>query len=162
MASGKSTIGRKLARKLGWKFCDTDSLIVREHGAIASIFQSDGEPVFRRYEHDAIRVALDEPASSVVALGGGALTYPANLPLLTRHAYCIFIKVSPEQILGRVRRSREFRPLLGDAPTLDRVRELYATRLPAYESADYTVDASERSDATVIDEIAGWLECTRR
>jgi shikimate kinase len=90
------------------------------------------------------------------------LTFRANRGLLAAQAYRVFIKVPAEQILGRVRRTREARPLLGDAPTLERIRELYAGRMAQYERADYIVDASDRSDAMVIDEILGWLECKHR
>ncbi|HYL26863.1 MAG TPA: shikimate kinase [Candidatus Nitrosotalea sp.] len=157
MASGKSTIGRKLARKLGRPFVDTDALVVRERGPISAIFASEGEPVFRGYESDAIRTALANPLPSVIALGGGALTEPANVPLLAESAYRVFIKASPEQILSRVRVSREIRPLLGSAPTLAGIKELYQRRLPQYEAADLTVDVSRRSDANAVDEIVEWL-----
>ncbi|HEX3671054.1 MAG TPA: shikimate kinase [Candidatus Cybelea sp.] len=157
MASGKSTIGRRLARRLSWEFCDTDSLVTREHGAIADIFTSEGEPAFRAYEHDALAAALDRPVSTVIALGGGTLTLAANRELVRHRAYCVFIKVSPKQILARILRSREARPLLGNDPTLARISELYAKRMADYESADFAIDASRRSDAQVIAEILHWL-----
>lgn len=153
MASGKSTIGRKLARKLAWGFCDTDSLVKRKHGPISEIFASEGEPAFRAYEQDALAAALERPESTVIALGGGALTTAANRKLLQRYAYCVFIKVSPEQILARIRRSRQVRPLLGSDPTPARISELYAERMGDYESADFAIDANRRSDAEVIAEI---------
>lgn len=157
MASGKSTIGRKLARKLGRPFVDTDALVVRERGPIGAIFAGEGEPAFRRYEADAVRAALANPTPSVIALGGGALTQPANVPLIAQSAYRVFIKASPEQILSRVRVSRETRPLLGSAPTLAEIRELYQRRLPQYEAADLTVDVSRRSDAKAVEEIVEWM-----
>lgn len=157
MASGKSTIGRRLARRLAWAFCDTDSLVTHEHGAISDIFTSEGEPAFREYEHDALAAALQRRESTVIALGGGTLTLAANRDLVRRSAYSVFIKVSPKQILARIRRSREVRPLLGNDATLARVSELYAKRMPDYESADFVIDASRRSDAEVIAEILQWL-----
>lgn len=157
MASGKTTIGRKLARKLGYAFCDTDALVVRDHGAIAEIFAAEGEAAFRRYESDAIEAALRAPAPSVIALGGGALTGAHNRDLLEARAHRFFIKLSPEQLLARIRRSRSVRPMLGETPTLARIRELYAQRLPDYQRVDYVVDASCKSDAQVIAEIEGWL-----
>ena len=157
MASGKSTIGRKLARRLGWLFVDTDAIVVRKHGGIAAIFEREGEAYFRRYEEEAIRDALAALDRSVVALGGGALTEAANRALLAQRAYRVFIKVSPEQILTRLRRSRDVRPLLGRTPTLARIRELYAQRLGHYESVDRVIEASGRSDAGVIEEIVEWL-----
>lgn len=157
MASGKSTIGRKLARRLGWSFVDTDSIVAREHGSIAEIFEREGEKDFRRYEHEAIRDALESVERTVLALGGGALTLATNRTLLARHAYRFFIKIPPEQILTRVRRSHDVRPLLGPVPTLRRIRELYAERLPSYERVDRVIEASRRSDASVIGEIVVWL-----
>jgi shikimate kinase len=157
MASGKSTIGRKLARRLGWRFHDTDALIVHAHGRIAEIFATEGEAAFRRYERTAIAAALETERPSVIALGGGALTVAENRALVGERAYRLFIRVLPEQILARVRRSREVRPVLGPAPTLASIERLYAQRLPDYESADHVIDASRSSDAAVIDEIVGWL-----
>lgn len=157
MASGKSTIGRKLARKLRCPFYDTDAFVVRAHGPIAAIFADEGEAAFRRYEGDAIRRALDSPAPSVVALGGGALTDAENRRLLAERAHCVFIKVSPEQVLARVRRARAIRPLLGSTPTLARINELYGSRMAQYERADRVVDASHQTDAKVVDEIVDWL-----
>ncbi|HTU80613.1 MAG TPA: shikimate kinase [Candidatus Acidoferrales bacterium] len=157
MASGKSTIGRKLARRLGAPFFDTDALIVREHGPIAAIFADEGEAAFRRYERAAIGEALESAQAGIVALGGGAMTEPENRNLLKDRAYRVFIKVPPEQILARVRRSREVRPMLGASPTLARIKELYAKRLPDYASSDRVIEAERRSDRDVIDEIVEWL-----
>jgi len=157
MASGKSTIGRKLARRLGWPFRDTDALIVRKHGPIAEIFAREGEAAFRRYESDAIAAAFEDAGPAVVSLGGGALTVASNRTLVREHAHCIFIKVSPEQILARVRRSREPRPVLGARPTLLGIKELYAQRMAEYERAELIVEASRRSDGKVVAEIVQWL-----
>jgi shikimate kinase len=157
MASGKSTIGRKLARRLGWLFVDTDALIVRAHGSIPSIFEKDGEAAFRRYEQSAVRAALDRGAAHVIALGGGALTLPENRQLLDERAHRVFIRISPEQVFARVRRSRETRPMLGTAPTLEGIKALYAARLADYATADLVVDASRLSDAGVIERIVSWL-----
>jgi shikimate kinase len=161
MASGKSTIGRKLARRLGWTFFDTDAIVVREHGSIAAIFANEGEAAFRRYEHAAIRIALKHAQASVVALGGGALTLDENRRILEKNAYRVFIKVSPQEILTRVLRSREVRPVLGSSPTLPRISELYAARMPDYESADRVIEATRRTDGQIINEILGFLRETR-
>lgn len=157
MASGKTTIGRKLARRLGVPFVDTDAVIVRDHGPIVEIFSSDGEESFRRHETAVIGEVLARPEASVIALGGGALTLAQNRKLLEASAYRVFIKISPKQILARVRRSREVRPMLGPAPTLMRVKALYQQRLPDYATSDRVVDAEHRNDREVVDEIVSWL-----
>ena len=87
MAAGKLTIGRRLAGELGCAFYDTDVLIVRAHGTVATIFADEGEAAFRRYEREAIVQVLSNGEGSVVALGGGALTSAKNRALLAEHAH---------------------------------------------------------------------------
>ncbi|HEX8826885.1 MAG TPA: shikimate kinase [Xanthobacteraceae bacterium] len=157
MASGKSTVGRRLARKLKCAFFDTDELIVQAHGAVPDIFYNEGEPAFRRYEHAALSGVLDNGAPGIIALGGGAVTFAANQQLLKKRAYRVFIKVSPEQILERVRRSRVVRPLLGPTPTLAKIRDLYVNRLPYYAHADHVVEADILTSAQITDDIIEWL-----
>jgi shikimate kinase len=157
MGTGKSTIGRKLARELGCAFFDTDNLIVRAHGAIAEIFASEGEAAFRRYERETIERVLRTREASVVALGGGALTVAENRACLKERAYRVFLRSSPEQILRRVRRSRQRRPLLGNRPTLAHIQKLYDERLAHYTEADHVVEAERLSDRAVLDDILRWL-----
>ena len=157
MASGKSTIGRRLSRRLGCAFFDTDALVVRAHGEVAAIFSDEGEATFRRYEHDAIGGVLENDEASVVALGGGALTVAANRRLLKQRAYRVFIRISPETVLARVRRSKQIRPVLGETPTLAKIRALYELRMPHYVSADHVVDADRLSGKEVLDDIVAWL-----
>ncbi|HEY1653689.1 MAG TPA: shikimate kinase [Candidatus Tumulicola sp.] len=156
MASGKSTIGKRLARKLGCAFFDTDEVVVRAHGPVSDIFYQEGEAAFRRYERAALDQVLDGEAG-VVSLGGGALSDEANVAALKKRAYRIFVKVSPEQVLERLRHSRRVRPLLGPAPSLARIKELYTKRMPQYAHADYVVEADDLSTAQVVDDVVQWL-----
>jgi shikimate kinase len=156
MAAGKSTVGKKLARKLGVKFYDIDDIVVERHGPVSDIFYAQGEKQFRRYEYEAIADVLDsEPG--VIALGGGAVTFDDSLKLLKKRTYRIFVKVPPEQILGRLRRSKVVRPLIGPTPSLSKIKELYASRMPRYSHADYVVEADDMSTAQIVDAIAQWL-----
>lgn len=157
MGCGKSTIGRKLARRLDYGFADTDDLIVRAHGPIPAIFTCEGEAAFRDYERAAVAEALANETNTVIALGGGALTIAANRRLLQRHARRIFIKATPEQILSRLRRSRELRPLLGAEPTLDRITSLYQRRMPQYLEADLVVETQGMRSREVIETVTAWL-----
>ncbi len=157
MGCGKSTIGRKLARRLSYDFVDTDELIVRAHGPIPEIFANEGEAAFRSYESQAVREALEREAESVIALGGGALTVTTNRRLLERYAHRVFIKASAGQILARLRRSREVRPMLGATPTLASIGELYARRMPQYLSADHVVETEGKRAGDVIEEAIAWL-----
>ncbi|HEX3458028.1 MAG TPA: shikimate kinase [Candidatus Baltobacteraceae bacterium] len=157
MGCGKSMIGRKLARRLKCGFVDTDELIVRAHGTIPEIFANEGEGAFRTYESQAVRQALESEAESVIALGGGALTAATNRRLLERYAHRVFIKASAGQILARLRRSREVRPLLGATPTLASINELYARRMPQYLGADHVVETEGKRAGDVIEETIAWL-----
>ena len=156
MAAGKSTIGKKLARKLGVKFYDIDDIVVSKHGPVSDIFYAQGEAQFRRYEYEAIAEVLEQEPG-VIALGGGAVTYDESLKLLKKRTYRIFVKVPPEQILGRLRRSKNVRPLIGPTPSLSRIRELYAQRMPRYSHADYVVEAEDMSTAQIVEDVVQWL-----
>ncbi len=156
MAAGKSTVGKRLARKLKIPFVDIDDVIASDHGPISDIFYSQGEETFRRYEHDAIAHSVEgEP--SVVALGGGAVSFEPSLKLLKKRTYRIFIKVPPDQVLGRLRRSQRVRPLLGPQPTLQRIKDLYEKRMPGYAHADLTIEAGDLSTSQIVDHIVEWM-----
>ena len=156
MAAGKSTIAKKLARKLGCAAYDIDDLIVESHGAVSDIFYSQGEKAFRTYERDAIEHVIEDGPPGVMALGGGAVTNDDTLKLLKKRTYRVFIKVAPEQILGRLRRSPTVRPLIGPTPSLHKIKELYAQRMPRYAHADLVVEADNLSTAQIIEQIVEW------
>ncbi len=161
MAAGKSTIGKRLARKLKCAFFDTDDVVVKQHGAISDIFYNEGETAFRRYEQAALAEILADGAPGVIALGGGALALDENQKLLKKRAYRVFIKVSPEQALERMRRSKTVRPLLGPTPSLVKIRELYARRMPQYAHADHVVESGDLSTSQIVDSIIEWLHKKR-
>jgi shikimate kinase len=157
MASGKSTIGKRLARKMDLAFYDIDDIIVDRHGSIADIFYSQGEPAFRRYEYEVIEDVLDNKPPGIMALGGGAVTHDPTLKLLKKRSYRVFIKVPPEQILGRLRRSPRVRPLLGPTPSLTKIKELYTQRMPAYAHSDFTVEADDLTSTQIVEQIVDWM-----
>ncbi len=155
MAAGKSTIAKKLARKLGVAHYDIDDLIVESHGAISDIFYAQGEAAFRALELDTIAHVVEEPAG-IIAVGGGAVTNDETLMLLKKRTYRVFIKVAPEQILGRLRRSPLVRPLIGPTPSLQKIKELYTARMPRYAHADLVVEADVLSTAQIVEQIVEW------
>lgn len=157
MAAGKTTIGKRLARRLGCDFRDTDAIVVREHGPIAQLFSTHGEATFRAYESAAVERALGNDRPGVVALGGGALTIAASRACVDANAHSVFLKLSPERILARLEHGARPRPMLGPKPTLENIRSLYETRLPQYERADHIVDAEHLSDAAIVENIVAWL-----
>lgn len=161
MASGKSTIGVQLAKRLGWVFSDTDVEIARRCGPIAKIFQEEGERAFRRYEHRAVKSALSKKRRSVIAVGGGAVTFGPTRALLARHTYRIFLQVNVAQILARERKSRQMRPLLGPKPTPAAVRALYRGRLPLYRQAELHFRCRQLSPAAIARVLATRLRAER-
>lgn len=156
MAAGKSTIGKKVARATGVPFYDLDDAVVDAHGSIDEIFYTQGEARFREYERDALETLLAQPPG-IISLGGGAVTADPTLKLLKKRTYRVFVKVPAEQIVGRLRRSKRVRPLLGPVPSLSRVRELYSARMPRYAHADLTIDAAGLRTAQVVEQIATWI-----
>jgi len=161
MASGKSTIGRGLARRLGCAFFDTDEIVVGKHGAVAQIFAAQGEAAFRQYEREALHEALSGAGGGVVALGGGALVLEENRALVEERAHRVFIKLSPESVRGRLQKSREVRPVLGRAPSLAQVVELYDRRFAQYAAADCVVDADGINGEQAVDAIVTWLRAKK-
>jgi shikimate kinase len=153
MAAGKTTIGMLLAAELGVPFVDTDALVIARHGPIAEIFAHGGEPAFRALECEAVREALDGPRS-VIALGGGAVMHEPTRALLAARALRVYLELPAEVLLGRLTRSRAVRPVVGRAPTLERVRELMAAREPLYRESELVVPGPRRSRAAYAREIA--------
>jgi shikimate kinase len=134
MGSGKSSVGRLLARKLRRRFSDTDRLIIsREGREIAEIFETDGEDYFRGAETAALRSLIGR-TGLVVATGGGIVTRPENLEILRDLGFVVWLKADEEVIYERVSRN-EKRPLVKTADPRATIRDLYAKRLPLYEAA---------------------------
>ena len=156
MGSGKSTVGRMLARQLRFRFLDTDKLVEERAGmTIAEIFARHGEAHFRECETSALE-SLRGARQHILATGGGIVTVPENIPLLRSLGLVVLLKADPEEIYRRVSRNSE-RPLLQVEDPRKRVLDLMAERLPLYESAAYfQVDSTrlrhEDVTAKILDE----------
>lgn len=158
MGTGKTSTGRVLARKLGTRFIDTDTLIEKEAGIqIWEIFEKFGEAHFRGLERQIVKKVTEEEGI-VIAVGGGAIVNPANLADLKRHGIVVSLTASLDVILSRVERNLD-RPLLKVEDKLGKIKELIAVRAPFYEKADITVDTDCKNPEQVADEI---LEAVRR
>src|SRR5690349_9297459 len=132
MGSGKSTVGPLIAKQLGWEFLDLDAMIERrQRKTIAAIFETEGEPAFRAYESAALKQCLEPAsASSVIALGGGAFSQPANRELIAGSgALVAWLDAPSGELLRRCRgqQSGPARPLLQDEAQF---RSLYRQRRP--------------------------------
>ena len=149
MGSGKSTVGRLLAERLGWQFVDLDAEIENQAGKpIARIFEDEGEAAFRELEAAAVTAqtcAVRGGHARVVALGGGAYIAERNRWKLEDAGLTIWLDLKGDALWERVREETD-RPLARDA---ERFQSLLAERRPIYALADHKVDASQPPDQIV-------------
>jgi shikimate kinase len=156
MASGKSTVGPELARRLCWDFVDLDAQIeARERQTVPEIFRQRGEPGFRLAETSALLDLLADSSlrSRVVALGGGAFVQPQNRELL-RDWPTVFLHATSEELWQRSLTDGVERPLRGN---LKQFAQLYEERLPLYRQARLVVDTTGKPVASVCAEIENAL-----
>ncbi|HEU4516665.1 MAG TPA: shikimate kinase AroK [Steroidobacteraceae bacterium] len=158
MGSGKTAVGRALARRLGLPFADSDAEVESRTGVdIAYIFEREGEEGFRIRERDAIESLTSEPGI-VLATGGGAVLMPENRERLAARGTVVFLDTTVEQQLERTRRSRH-RPLLAGGDRRAKLEELALVRGPLYRSiAAITIRTDGRAAAAVAGDIARALE----
>ncbi|MDI1237857.1 MAG: shikimate kinase [Polaromonas sp.] len=156
--SGKSTIGRQLARRLGLPFIDTDQVVEQRVGlSIREFFEREGEESFRDLEQDVIdELTLGEPC--VLSTGGGAVLRLINRQHLKQRTQAVYLHSAPEEVFRRLRHDRN-RPLLQVPDPLARLRELYALRDPLYrECARFVVETGRPSVAALVNMVAMQLE----
>lgn len=133
MGTGKSTVGRLIAKQLAYEFVDTDEWIEAENGrSIATIFREDGEDTFRQWEHKA-SLALAEREGMVIATGGGLMLDEANATAFMETGFVFCLVAEPEEILARVG-GGEKRPLLNVPDPIARIQELLDQRRDGYGS----------------------------
>jgi len=152
MGSGKSSVGRELARRVGADFVDVDTWIEKSTGrSVPDLFAAEGEPAFRDLEKAALQAVL-AVKGRVVATGGGAFLDEENRRLLKAYGPVVFLEAEVGTILRRVSGSAH-RPLLhgGDRETV--VRDLLARRIAGYRLADYAVPTDGRTVAQVAERI---------
>lgn len=147
--SGKSTIGRRLAKALGVSLLDTDAAIEARTGrSIADIFANDGEREFRRIEEDVVRSALAEH-DGVLSLGGGAITSPGVRAALAGHTV-VYLEIGAAEGVRRTGGST-VRPLLAGPDRAEKFRDLLATRAPLFRRvATIRVDTNRRHPGAVV------------
>ena len=156
MGVGKTTIGKKLAKRLAMDFVDTDQMISRQHGPIATIFQEHGEPFFRQLEEEAVLQVL--PTQTVVATGGGAVLSERTRAALVQAAV-IYLATDGKHMTSRLAGGN--RPLLKDG--ISDWRRIYESRRSLYEQvADLTIDTSRVSLKSIVEEIVSGLKLDDR
>lgn len=143
MGSGKTTVGRELARASGRAFADTDQLLQNRLGrSVSELFRVYGEDAFRDHETAVLRGL--EPSASVLATGGGMVLREANWQEMRRLGTTVYLESSYEALRARLERSQRKRPLLQAEDWPDRLRALLVARTPLYEKADLRVRVDDR------------------
>ena len=150
MGAGKSSIGRRLASRLGIPFIDADTEIVSAAGmTIPEIFEKHGEPYFRAGEARVIARLLDN-GPQVLATGGGAVMDPQTRALIGQKGISIWLKADIDVLLKRTKRRN-------DRPLVEKIKDLLPVREPIYAQADIIIQSRDEPHDTIIDEIMGEL-----
>lgn len=157
MGSGKSTLGRKIAKRSGLPFLDTDKMVEEAEGAtVADIITYAGEEYFREAERRALE-RTTEYESVVVSSGGGLPVWGDNMAWIAEHGVSVYLKRTPEQILSRLSPyGRYKRPKLrglSDEEVLQVMREGIAEREPIYLKADVVIECDKMSDLEITDKL---------
>jgi len=141
--AGKSTLGKMLAKKIGWSFVELNKEIERENGlSVAEIIALYGQEGFRRLEQVALRQLLARKELTVLATGGGIVSEPLTFDLILSSFYTIWLKAEPEEHMARVRRQGDLRPMADDRSAMAELRNILLSREPLYARASATVDTA--------------------
>ncbi|MEK9502876.1 shikimate kinase [Gaopeijia maritima] len=159
MASGKTTVGAALARRLGWRLIDIDAeLVAREGRSVQEIFAAEGEAAFRGLEARAVRDALDEREVVVVPGGGWAAAAEGRIHALPADTFTVWLRVSAEAAVARARASSVVRPLLAGTDPMTTASALLAEREPFYAPARLHLEAEEKSPDHLAVNIASQMQ----
>lgn len=152
MGTGKSVVGKELAKKLNKDFVELDDIIeTREKMPIKDIFEKKGEPYFRRVEKKVVKEASLKD-NTIISAGGGAIIDEENFKNLKNSGTIICLKASPETILKRTK-GLKTRPLLNVQDPKKQIEELLKKRKPCYSKADFSIETDNLSIKQVVEEI---------
>jgi XRE family transcriptional regulator, aerobic/anaerobic benzoate catabolism transcriptional regulator len=157
--AGKSTLGRMVAEKLGWRFVELNREIEAEAGfSVAEVFSLYGQDAYRRYEQAALDRIIAEPGPMVLAVGGGIVSDPVTFERLLGSFFTVWVKASPAEHMSRVRAQGDYRPMAAEKAAMTELVTILQSREPLYSRARVTL---ETSGTTVEDSLASLL-CTIR
>jgi shikimate kinase len=158
MGSGKTTIGRQLASRLGMQFYDSDGEIEKKTGAdIALIFEIEGEEGFRKREAKMIE-ELTAKKGILLATGGGAILSDSNRKFLKSRGRVVYLKSSPEKLMDRTAKDKK-RPLLNTDDRRATILEMLETRVPLYEEvADLVIQTDNNIIKQIVNRICQQLD----
>ncbi|MEI7904232.1 MAG: shikimate kinase [Candidatus Firestonebacteria bacterium] len=157
MASGKTSSGRLLAKKMGYRFYDTDKFIEEDAGmTVQEIFQKKGESFFRKLESRVIK-DLSSKKKCVIALGGGAITVPGNIRAL-KDCFIVSLLSSAAAIIRRTEND-DSRPLLNVSARRKNIKELIEKRKPLYlRHAELVIDTSNLNPAEIASKMSTFIK----
>src|SRR6201988_3549147 len=161
--AGKSTLGRILAKKLGWSFVELNKEIETQNGlSVAEIIALYGQEGFRRMEQAALGQLLARKELMVLATGGGIVSEPLTFDLILSSFYTIWLKAEPEEHMARVRRQGDRRPMADDRAARAELRNILKSREPLYARAAAVVDTAglsvDAAAAKLIDDVRPVLQ----
>ena len=161
--AGKSTLGKMLAKKIGWNFVELNKEIEAQNGlSVAEIIALYGQEGFRRMEQTALNQLLARKELMVLATGGGIVSEPLTFDLILSSFYTIWLKAEPEEHMGRVRKQGDLRPMADDRSAMAELRNILISREPLYARASATVDTAglsvDAAAARLIDTIRPVLQ----
>jgi shikimate kinase len=152
MGTGKTEVGRELARLLNMKLIDVDAEIERSQKmTIKEIFKQFGEPEFRELETEIIK-KISENKNIIISTGGGAVLKQENMDIFRKNGIIVCLTAAPETILKRTSNNTE-RPLLQVENPLEKIKELLDFRKPFYEKADVMLDTEGKTPLQIAEEI---------
>nr|WP_291849894.1 helix-turn-helix transcriptional regulator [Bradyrhizobium sp.] len=141
--AGKSTLGRMLAKKIGWSFVELNKEIETQNGlSVAEIIALYGQDGFRRMEQAALTQLLARKEPMVLATGGGIVAEPLTFELILSSFYTVWIKAEPEEHMARVRGQGDLRPMADDRSAMTELRNILVSREPLYARANAVVDTA--------------------
>ena len=161
--AGKSTLGKLLAKTIGWTFVELNKEIERQNGlSVAEIIALYGQEGFRRMEQTALGQLLARKEPMVLATGGGIVSEPLTFDLILKSFYTIWLKAEPEEHMARVRKQGDLRPMADDRSAMAELRNILLSREPLYARASAVVDTAglsvEAAAARLIEAVAPVLE----
>lgn len=153
--AGKTTVGRKLARRLHVPFVELDRRIEQAADlSLAELFSLHGEDYYRRLERETLNAVLAEHRGMVIATGGGIVTSPDTYALLRREAVTVWLRATPEDHWNRVVRQGDRRPMADHPQAMADLRALLTAREPLYAQAPHVIDTSQVMVDAVVEAIA--------
>jgi XRE family transcriptional regulator, aerobic/anaerobic benzoate catabolism transcriptional regulator len=141
--AGKSTLGKMLAKKIGWNFVELNKEIEAQNGlSVAEIIALYGQEGFRRMEQAALTQVMARKELTVLATGGGIVSEPVTFDLILSSFYTIWLKAEPEEHMARVRKQGDLRPMADDRSAMAELRNILVSREPLYARASAVVDTA--------------------